>query len=159
MVIGIDARLYGLEHAGIGRYIMHLVEELQRLDQTNDYILFLRKNYYPALKLPRRWTKILADIPHYTLAEQILMPRLIRSAQVDLMHFPHFNVPLLYRGPFIVTIHDLLWHDFKGFQVTTLNPIMYLFKYGGYRLGVNLALVRGRPILAPRFWVKHELQD
>src|SRR3989344_9098948 len=154
MRIGIDARLYGLKHAGIGRYIMHLVEELQQLDTTNKYVLFLRSDNYSTLKLPARWTKVIADIRHYTLAEQTTMPQIIRSAKVDLMHFPHFNVPLLYRGPFIVTIHDLLWHDFKGLKVTTLNPVMYLIKYGGYRLIVNSALDRSRHILVPSFWVK-----
>ena len=159
MKIGIDARLYGLEHAGIGRYVMHLTEELQQLDTTNEYVLFLRQDDYHSLKLPSGWTRVLADVGHYTLAEQILIPQLIRSARVDLMHFPHFNVPLLYGGPFIVTIHDLLWHDFKGLNVTTLNPIAYLIKYGGYRLVVNSALDRSRHILVPSFWVKHELQD
>ena len=32
MRIGIDARLYGLEHAGLGRYVMQLVENVLKLD-------------------------------------------------------------------------------------------------------------------------------
>jgi glycosyltransferase involved in cell wall biosynthesis len=159
MRIGIDARLYGLEHAGIGRYVMHLVQELQQLDTTNEYILFLRQDDYDTLKFPVHWTKVLADVRHYTLKEQLTLPRLIRSAHVDLMHFPHFNVPLFYRQPFVVTIHDLLWHEFKGFNVTTLNPLIYFLKYGGYRLVVNHALVQARHILVPSFWVRQKLID
>lgn len=159
MKIGIDARLYGLEYAGIGRYVMHLVEQLQLLDTTNEYVLFLRQDDYDALKLPPRWTKVLADIRHYTLKEQLTLPRLIRSARVDLMHFPHFNVPLFYHQPFVVTIHDLLWHEFKGFNVTTLNPLIYFLKYGGYRLVVHHALFQARRILVPSFWVSQKLQD
>lgn len=159
MKIGIDARLYGLEHAGIGRYVMHLVEQLQSLDTTNEYVLFLRQDDYDALKLPLRWTKVLADIRHYTLKEQLTLPRLIRSARIDLMHFPHFNVPLFYNRPFVVTIHDLLWHEFKGFNVTTLNSLIYFLKYGGYRLVVHHALFQARRILVPSFWVSQKLQD
>ncbi len=158
MKIGIDARLYGLKHAGIGRYVMHLVEELKRLDTTNQYILFLRQDVYHQLNLPPNWHKVLADVHHYTLAEQIYLPKLIKSSQVDLIHFPHFNVPLLYPGPFIVTIHDLLWHEVRGLRVTTLNPLIYLLKYGGYRLVVAHALTKAAHILVPSHWVRQELE-
>lgn len=159
MKIGIDARLYGLEHAGIGRYVLHLIEELQRLDQNNDYVLFLRQDDYAGINLPPHWTKILAEVRHYTLAEQFVLPRLIQAARVDLMHFPHFNVPLFYHQPFIVTIHDLLWHEIKGLHVTTLNPLIYFLKYGGYRLIVSHALRQSRHILVPSQWVRQKLID
>ncbi|OGY17630.1 MAG: hypothetical protein A2784_03995 [Candidatus Chisholmbacteria bacterium RIFCSPHIGHO2_01_FULL_48_12] len=159
MRIGIDARLYGLEHAGIGRYVMHLVKELQQLDTTNEHVLFLGQDDYDTLKFPAHWTKVLADVRHYTLKEQLTLPQLIKSTHVDLMHFPHFNVPLFYSEPFVVTIHDLLWHEFKGFNVTTLNPLIYFLKYGGYRLVVNHALVQARHILVPSFWVRQKLID
>ncbi len=42
MKIGIDCRMYGLKHAGIGRYIVNLVEELLKNDQINEYVLFTR---------------------------------------------------------------------------------------------------------------------
>src|SRR3989344_1896958 len=159
MRIGIDARLYGLEHAGIGRYVMHLVQELQKLDQKNEYVLFLRQDDYDQLEAHSRWTKILAEVRHYTFAEQFLLPKLIRSARVDLMPFPHFNVPVFYFSPFIITIHDLLWHEVRGLNVTTLNPLTYFIKYAGYRLVVNNALRRACHVLVPSFWVRQKLQD
>jgi hypothetical protein len=34
MKILLDARFYGLEHAGLGRYTMNLVQELAKQNQT-----------------------------------------------------------------------------------------------------------------------------
>ena len=51
MKIVIDARLYGLEHAGPGRYVKNLVDNLANIDSKNDYVILLRKKYFNKLKL------------------------------------------------------------------------------------------------------------
>ena len=43
MIVGIDARMYGLRHAGIGRYVKHLVEDIPPLSPTDTFILFVRQ--------------------------------------------------------------------------------------------------------------------
>jgi len=45
--------------------------------------------------------------PIYTLREQVEIPRAARGT--DLLHVPHFNAPLLYRGKLVVTVHDLTY--------------------------------------------------
>ena len=60
MRILLDARLYGLEHAGVGRYILNLIKQLKKQDKKNEYILLLRRKYYKSLKVPSNWKKILA---------------------------------------------------------------------------------------------------
>jgi hypothetical protein len=51
MLIGIDARMYGpkVGGGGLGRYVEQLVNELQKLDQENRYILFLKKENFDRL--------------------------------------------------------------------------------------------------------------
>ena len=61
MKIVIDARMYGLENAGIGRYILNLISSLEKLDSKNDYFLLLRKKYYDNLYLANNFHKILAN--------------------------------------------------------------------------------------------------
>ena len=39
MRVGIDARLVYYSQAGIGQYILHLVEGLAKVDQDNEYVL------------------------------------------------------------------------------------------------------------------------
>jgi glycosyltransferase involved in cell wall biosynthesis len=45
--------------------------------------------------------------PIYSIREQLRLPQLIPK-DCGLFWSPHFNVPLLYRGPLLVTIHDVL---------------------------------------------------
>ena len=72
---------------------------------------------------------------------------------------PHFNIPLLYQKPFIVTIHDILWHQVKGPQVTTLNPLTYNIKHMGYKKVMKHAVTNSQHIIVPSFWVKEQLEN
>ncbi len=146
--IGIDARLYGLKHAGIGRYIQNLVNQLAKIDNQNHYILFV-SNIQDIDPLPHNFTLVSAPIKHYTFKEQIDFPKLIKSFDLDLVHFPHFNTPFKYNGPYVVTIHDLLWHEKIGFNATTLPAIKYLIKYFGYRLVIKNAIKRSQKVITP----------
>jgi hypothetical protein len=157
MKIGIDARLYGLEHAGIGRYIKNLVDRVIRINQNHRYALFLNDPYYRLLDVPANTTKIYTPIRHYTLKEQWQMPKHFNQLNLDLLHVPHFNVPLSYRKPYVITIHDILWHQFKGGKVTTLSPLKYYLKYQGYKAVVKQAVTNAKAIMVPSQYVKAQL--
>lgn len=143
----------GNRHAGIGRYIAALITHLLELNQNDDWVLFFCDSQQAQEVLsPRHRARveiIYADVRHYTLAEQLQMPRVFRRAKLDLLHVPHFNVPVLYRGALVVTIHDLLWHDYRGGSVTTLPSWQYWIKYGFYRFVTSRAVARARTILVP----------
>ncbi|HJX46077.1 MAG TPA: glycosyltransferase family 1 protein [Patescibacteria group bacterium] len=159
MKIVIDARLYGLENAGLGRYVINLVKELSKIDKENNYVIFLRKKYFNELELPDNWKKVLTDFRHYGFLEQALLPLYIYKEKPNIVHFPHFNVPLFYFGNYIVTIHDLLMHSFKGIEVTTRNRCFYLLKRFGYKIVFWAAVKLSKKILVPSNVVKKELID
>lgn len=109
-----DGRFLSLSHAGIGRYSYELLKHILPQDESQKYILLVNKD----TTFDSELSKILTDreipvdivetnIGHYSLAEQTELPRLLKSLRPDLVHFPHFNHPVLYRGKFVVTIHDL----------------------------------------------------
>ena len=158
MKILLDARMFGLENTGVGRYIMNLVEELGKSDKKNDYVILLRKKYFHELKLPKNWTKVLADFRHYTIAEQIKLPRLISSYKPDLVHFPHFNIPILFRGKFIVTIHDMIMHN-QGKDSTTLSLPLYYAKRILYRFIFKNAVISSAKIITPTETIKKQIKD
>jgi len=158
MKILIDGRLYGLENAGLGRYLNNLILELSRIDLKNEYVLLLRKKYFDSLKLPGNWKKVLADFRHYSFKEQVALPGLIKKENPDLVHFPHFNVPIFYKGKYVVTIHDLLMHTQKGLLATTLPAPFYFVKRLGYKLGFNTAVKKSSAIIVPSLAVKNELE-
>jgi len=136
--IGIDIRMSGLKHAGIGRYLENLIKELSK---TNTFEFVLLKS----------------KIRHYSLKEQIVLPWIVWSSKVDLMHFPHFNVPILCPRPFVVTIHDLIKHHSRGLATTTRFPLVYWLKYLFYLLVFSLAVKRAKKIITPSKTVKKEL--
>jgi glycosyltransferase involved in cell wall biosynthesis len=49
---------------------------------------------------------IIVDAPIYTLREQFQISR--AAYGFDLLHVPHFNVPICHRGPLLVSIHDVI---------------------------------------------------
>ena len=159
MKILIDARLYGLENAGLGRYIINLIEELSKIDTKNDYILLLRKKYFDELSLPSNWKKVLADYRHYSFLEQIKLPGLIKKENPDLVHFPHFNIPVFFNGKFVVTIHDMLMHDFAGLSATTLPAPFYFLKQLVYKFVFRKAVFASVRIIVPSNAIKKEIID
>ena len=158
MKILIDGRLYGLENAGLGRYLINLVRELGKLDKKNEYILLLRKKYFVNLNLPANWKKVLADLHHYSFSEQIFLPWIITREKPDIVHFPHFNVPVLYRGKFVVTIHDMLMHDFAGLSASTLPWPLYFLKQSVYKFVFRRAILASSRIIVPSYAVRERLE-
>ena len=159
MKILIDARLYGLENAGLGRYVMNLIKEICLLDSKNEYVFLLRKKYFETLDVPENCKKILADFRHYSFSEQISLTNLFKNIKPDLVHFPHFNVPIFFKGKYIVTIHDLLMHKQVGLKATTLPPFFYFIKRLGYKFVFRNAVLNARQIIVPTNVVKKEIED
>lgn len=150
----IDARLSGLQHAGIGRYIQSLVERLETIDRGRDELEGL-EGKEGAINI----LSVRSGPRHYSLAEQLRFPAILRNLRPDLAHFPHFNVPLLYNSPFVVTIHDLLWHEQIGITATTLPAGIYWLKYLGYRLVLRHAILKSKAIIVPSNWVKKKVAE
>lgn len=133
MRIGIDARMSGpnVGGGGLGRYVEQLTRELPRVDKNNRYLLFQ------------------PDIPWYTLKEQFALAPLIDKKKLDLVHFPHWNVPLFLKTPFVVTIHDLiLLEEPKSARATTRHPLIYALKYAGFKRVLAHAADASQKIIA-----------
>lgn len=117
MKIGIDARMYGAKQSGIGNYIRYLTDALFSVDSKNEYIMFMREPEFSRYEiLDRRVKKILSPPKWYSWSEQINMPKILAKEKCDLIHFPHFNSPILYRGNSVVTIHDIIPFYYPGYK-------------------------------------------
>ncbi len=160
MRIGIDARFYGPLGKGLGRYTERLIHHLQALRPAEEFVIFLRKENWEAFQptVPT-FTKVLADFPWYTVAEQRGMPRVVAGANVDLMHYPHFNVPFFTPRPFVVTIHDLILTHFPTRRATTLGPLKYAVKQLGYRLTLSRAVSRAAKIITVSEFTKQDIRS
>lgn len=157
MDICIDARL--INESGVGRYIRNLLENLQVIDKKNIYKILLKKRDLNRFKFADNFKEIEADFNWYSVTEQLKLPKLLNNLKPDLMHFPHFNVPVFYKGKFVVTIHDLIHQHFTMNRATTLDPLTYRVKQFGYRKVFDFALKKSEKILVPSEYVKDQLKN
>lgn len=160
MLIAIDARFYGTAQAGLGRYTEQLIKHLEKHDLENRYIIILRKNNWEEYTPTNpNFSKVLIDIPWYSLKEQVVFPYLLNRLHADLVHFPHWNVPVLYRHPLVVTIHDLIMYKFPRPTATTLGPLKFWLKDWLHRLVVQTAVRRAKHIIAASIHAKKDIID
>lgn len=114
-----DARAWNW--TGVGRYIRALVREYAKLDHPHTFTLLMPDDA-DAIAQARELTqpqaeKFLFHIvggSYYSWSEQLILPIKLANVEADLFHFPHFNVPLGFHQPCVVTIHDTTRFYFVG---------------------------------------------
>lgn len=133
MRIAIDARMMGAgKTRGIGRYIEELTKAMRELRPEIEFVL------------------VQPEIRWYSLAEQLRMPKFFKDAKADLVWVPHWNVPLLYRGPLAITVHDLLLlHQPGSAKASTRSPVVAWLKRISHRIVLRSAIQRAQLIFVP----------
>jgi glycosyltransferase involved in cell wall biosynthesis len=115
MKIGIDARLVFYHQAGIGQYIIRLVESLARIDSEDQFILFHiwkdRKTIVQNANFKREtlWT------PSHHRFETITVSVEFARSKIDVLHNPDFIPPAYTRFPSVITVHDLAFLRDPGY--------------------------------------------
>ena len=163
MNIAIDARFWGLENTGLGRYTMQLITHLLDIDKQNHYSLITKSDSQSHI------TKILNNHPtaqyslhtldskHYTFSEQIKLPQLLNKINPDIFHSPHFNIPIFWKGRQIVTIHDLIKQASVGAKTTTLPLPFYWVKYLVHNQVIRQAIQNSVQIIVPSNYTKQQI--
>ena len=156
MKIGIDARFY--DEAGPGRYVKNLIFELEKIDQQNSYKIFLKDSNFNSYQPSNpKFSKIKANYHWYSLTEQLLFPIKIWQSGVDLMHFTQFNIPVFWPGPFVVTIHDMIMHEYSTERDTTRHSYIYKIKKLAYLFVFWWACRRAIRVLVPSLATRDDL--
>ncbi len=136
--LALDARK--LTDYGIGTYLTHLVEGLGAR-QDVDLVLLVRVGHAErarGLAPSARIVEVAAG--GYSVAEHVQVPAALLRERADLVHIPHYVVPVLLHRPVVVTIHDviqLFYPPRRRFQM----GIWYL------RTMMRLALGRARRVI------------
>lgn len=158
--IGIDARFYGPFAKGLGRYTQEIVDNILKMDDHNEYVVFLGKHNFDELETDnKRVKKVLVNIKWYSWQEQLFFPFYIWRERLDLIHFTHFNVPIFCPTKFIVTIHDLILTKFKTNRASTKHPLIYNLKDFFYRLVIKSALKKSKKILTVSNFTKNDIVE
>jgi len=150
------------KQTGVGRYTRNIVLNLQKIDQKNHYVLFVRAEDFENLKSQiknSKWKIIKTDIKWHSLSEQLKFPQVIKKEKLDLMHFPYFSVPIFYNKPHVVTIHDLIINHFSTGKASTLIYPAYLVKRAAYKFIIERAAKKAQKIITPSNATKQEIID
>jgi glycosyltransferase involved in cell wall biosynthesis len=107
MRIGIDARLVYYSQAGIGQYILHLINGLAQIDRENEYVILQsRKDDTTILQQPNFRRVSLWTPSHHRLERLSLNVELMRLG-LDVLHSPDFIPPHRPSCRSVITVHDL----------------------------------------------------
>ena len=162
LTVGIDARFYGPLGKGLGRYTQEIVDNVIAIDESDfyNYVIFLSPDNFDEFVCAKtNVRKELISSRWYTLAEQFEVPYKWWRAQIDLMHFPHFNVPFIKAGAYVVTIHDLILTKFPTNRASTLHPSIYWLKDKAYHLIIATAVRFATKIITVSEFTKKDLID
>lgn len=160
MNIGIDARFWN--ETGVGRYTRNLISELQKIDSKNSYTLYSISKNIPSIQkevTSSNFTIKKADIKWHTLGEQISFPKILEKDKLNLVHFPYFSVPIFYKLPYVITIHDLILHHFPTGEASTLPLPIYQLKHAAYKTVIEKAAQKAEKIIAVSKATKNEIID
>lgn len=112
--IAIDCRFAG-EHAGLGTFTREIVLALLSRNEPWEYVLLVQSVGQDWLGPARSKAEVVQlACPHYSVAEQFALPKLLKSLNADVLFSPQFNAPLYCPVPFVVTVHDLILHHFPN---------------------------------------------
>lgn len=105
MKIGIDARLFSEEIAGIGHYIHHLHRHLSRLEGV-EVVLYSDRHFSADKDFARFHSRGLRKIA-YLHWLNTRFPKVLKEDGVELIHAPNFVPPFRTDVASVATFHDL----------------------------------------------------
>ena len=122
MKIAIDARKW--RDYGIGTYVRNLVRHLAHLDRETTYFLFCDRAdeadaARPGRELRPRRRRLRAATACRSTSRS---PCKLRRLGADLLHSPHYVLPLLCRQRSVVTIHDCIHLLFPEYLPNRMAP-------------------------------------
>jgi glycosyltransferase involved in cell wall biosynthesis len=100
--VGIDARL--LNFPGVGRYIEYLLNGLR--DPGITPVVYINPNQNIKIQYAEVQQ---VNYPPFSINEQFYFPYRLHQDKVDILHCPHFSIPIFTTKKLIVTIHDLAY--------------------------------------------------
>lgn len=142
----IDARWYGLEQRGIGRYAKELIDGLAKKQNDFDFVLIVSKQNFHLV--PKDLKKIIAKSRWYSLFEQIEIPWIIEKVKPDYFHALHINVPLFCQVPYLLTVHDLQLLKVPNQRATTLPKPFFIIKTLMAKFLITSAIKNAERIIA-----------
>ncbi len=155
--IGIDARLYF--QTGVGTYLKNLLYYLGKFasPELEFYVYVLQSDEANITLNKKNFIKRPVTSYWHTFGEQTRFLYEIYKDQLNLMHFTYFSYPVMYKRPFVSTIHDTTTLYFKTGKASTKNPIEYEIKHRVFKSVLKSQIKNALKIITPTKTVKKQL--
>lgn len=118
MRIGIEAqRLFRKKKHGMEVVALELIKNLQRIDQKNQYTVFVRDGEDPCIEETNNFKIKIIKSLSFADWEQIWLPRALKKEKLDILHCTSNTAPLFIKIPLLLTLHDVIFLesiDFGG---------------------------------------------
>jgi len=109
--IAFDATAIPPNRAGAGIYIYSLIKALAEIDAKNEYFVFAKAEHIQEFGIHQPNFQFLPVRPTSTLRrllwEQVSLPRQLRRMRIEVLHSPHYTMPLAAPCRTVVTFHDM----------------------------------------------------
>lgn len=122
------------EVGGISVYARNIVEELLKIDQVNEYILFYKSDkHLGGYRDFRNCREILLAGGGKAIWDQVKIPLAAKKEGIDLLFNPKFTVPLFTRCKTVMVVHGADWfippYDevYNGLDVFYIKRVMPLY--------------------------------
>lgn len=121
MRIAIDATSIPPRPVGVGHYLINLVSNLSTLSLDEEIFIFVHRECVPlfgSILHPRiKFIPIQDKSPFWRIVwEQFRLPWLLQKYHIDVIHSPHYTIPILTRCRRVVTFHDMTFILFPQFH-------------------------------------------
>lgn len=149
----VDATAVPADRGGVGRYVDELLPELVTADcdvvvvcQQRDAAHYATLVGDERVRTAPAWA---SSVPGRLLWEQLRLPAEARAVGADVLHCPHYTMPLATRLPVVVTLHDATFFT---------DPEVHLpVKARFFRIWTRISLRRARRTVTPSAATRDEL--
>ena len=179
--IGIDARFMLRQLRGMPLYVLRLCQNIPSINPEYQYFFFINKGFEhndsPDVYLPRI-KEIEKNHPNVTFVnydhdgevkwEQVILPRLLKKYNIDLLHMPGNRMCFRAGIPTVATLHDVMeyrflldqkyplsWKENKSLRMFQYNLRRRLYAILTYRWGLS----RANRIISVSNYSKNDIVD
>jgi glycosyltransferase involved in cell wall biosynthesis len=162
MKIGIEGqRLFRRKKHGMDMVALELVRNLQKIDKTNEYFVFVKPDEdHKILTATDNFRIVPVDGGFYPLWEQIALPKAAKEKGCDLLHCTSNTAPVTGDIPLIVTLHDIIYMESGYLKILRGSGTPYQKFGNAYRRMIVPKVIRkSKKIITVSNFEKHRIGE
>jgi len=162
MRIGIEGqRLFREKKHGMDMVALELIRNLQRIDEKNEYVVFIKPDVDDTVLTETPNFKIVRlQGGFYPLWEHFALPKAALEAGCDVLHCTSNTAPIWTKLPLVVTLHDIIYMESSYLKILTGKGSLYQ-KFGNVyrRLFIPAVVKKSRKIITVSHFEKNRIAE